>query len=347
MPAVAGRRAGLRSAHAEARGHADPGPRRRAADAGRADEGGGRPERPVRGATGGKLKATAVIAPPYATTQELDPFDQNEVLAKAVAAAAAPRRAVGRDAGLHRRSASAAAATAGRRWARCCSGQHWKLPSFWAHEIGHWLGLSHGRSPGCPTPGSVVGCDERVELANEYGDFFDIMGSGADRFGAFQLRVLGLQTPPDAAAGAVPAVATVAPPGKPGPGALRIRAASRDWFIEARSESHYEDFFGERRRLRAARRPSQTLQAGGVIVSRAERRYATNQTGSSRTRTGTRPPSVRPAIQPIRPSFEAPRRCSSRARPDGSRRVPARRPASGRRPARRRCRPPGWTRRRP
>ena len=78
-------------------------------------------------------------------------------------------------------------------------GPHWKLPSVWAHEIGHWQGLSHGRSPRCPTPGSIVGCDERDGVAEEYGDYFDIMGSGADRFGLFQLRVLGLYTPPEAA----------------------------------------------------------------------------------------------------------------------------------------------------
>ena len=104
------------------------------------------------------------------------------------------------------------------------------------------------------------------------------MGSGADRFGLFQLRVLGLYTPPDAAGGAAGAVATVAPPGKPGPAGLRLRTASRDWFVEARSASH-QDVFDVNGTGYDRLDVAQALPAGGVIVSRAARRYATNQTG--------------------------------------------------------------------
>src|SRR4051812_40912388 len=174
---------------------------------------------------GARLSATAAIAQPFASTQEVTPDDSNGVLAKTVAAAAAhgvnlsgatPVFIVGFE--------DLSPSYGGPSLGALLLGTGWKSPAFWAHEIGHWMGLSHGRSPACPTPGSVVGCDE-VSSFNEYGDFFDIMGSGTDRFGAFQLRVLNLYTPPDAAPGT--AVATIARPGKPGPAALRIRAATR------------------------------------------------------------------------------------------------------------------------
>ena len=70
----------------------------------------------------------------------------------------------------------------------------------------------------------------------------------------------------------------MAPPGKPGPAGLRLRTASRDWFVEARSESHQDVFTPNGvgyDRLDVA----QALPVGGVVISRAERRYATNQTG--------------------------------------------------------------------
>ena len=228
--------------------------------------------------TGGKLKATAVIAPVYTTTEtELFPFDQNNVLAKTIAAAVAHHVALsGATPVFIGASPDGLSSYGGPTLGALLLGQHWKMPSVWAHEIGHWQGLSHGRSPGCSVPGTVSSCSE--SSANEYGDYFDIMGSGADRFGAFQLRVLGLLAPPDAAAGAAGAVAIVAPPGKAGPTALRIRGASRDWFVESRSESHQDVFMAngvDYDRFDVM----QALPVGGVIVSRAQRRYTIDDTG--------------------------------------------------------------------
>jgi hypothetical protein len=224
--------------------------------------------------TGGKLKATAVIAPAFASDGPLDPYDQNGILAKAIASAAAHGVSLGGATPVFIGASPDSGFTSsygGPALGALLLGAHWKLPSVWAHEIGHWLGLSHGRSPACSTPGAVASCSESG--ANEYGDYFDIMGSGADRFGAFQLRVLGLLTPSDAA-GAAGAVATIAPPGKPGPSALRIRTGNRDWFVEARSESHQDVLAGSVRFD-----DKQVLPVGGVILSRAERRYATDDTG--------------------------------------------------------------------
>ncbi len=228
------------------------------------------------GATGAKLKATAVIAPPYTTTATIDPYDGNRELEKTIASAVAHGvKLAGATPVFIAASDTPSSSYGGPALGALLFGPHWKMPSVWAHEIGHWQGLSHGRSPRCPTPGSIVGCDERDNIANEYGDYFDIMGSGADRFGLYQLRVLGLYTPPEAAAGAAGAVATVAPPGQPGPAGLRLRAASRDWYIEARSASH-QDFFDFSGNVIPV---EQALPVGGVIVSGAERRYTTDQTG--------------------------------------------------------------------
>jgi hypothetical protein len=88
--------------------------------------------------------------------------------------------------------------------------------------------------------------------------------------------VLGLYAPPDAAPAT--AVATVAPPGKPGPAGLRIRTASRDWFVESRTESHYEVFTGNGTEL-VPLDIAKPMPVGGVIVSGAERRYTTDETG--------------------------------------------------------------------
>ncbi len=228
-------------------------------------------------ATGGKLKATAVVAPVFKTTQALDPLDQNHVLAQTIAAAATAHVPMaGATPVFIGASEDLTSSWGGPTLGALLLGTGWKSTAFWAHEIGHWLGLSHGRSPACPTAGSVVGCSEQDFVANEYGDFFDIMGSGVDRYGAFQLRVLGLQAPPEAAPGA--AVATIAPPGLPGPQSLRIRTAARDWFVESRTESHYEVFTN----TGTSYEPFdivKPLPVGGVIVSGAARRYVTNETG--------------------------------------------------------------------
>jgi hypothetical protein len=55
---------------------------------------------------------------------------------------------------------------------------------------------------------------------------------------------------------------------------LRIRTADRDWFVEARSESHQDSF------LNGAPSDSvQVLPVGGVVLSRAVRRYTIDDTG--------------------------------------------------------------------
>lgn len=222
--------------------------------------------------TGTGLRATAVYAPTYHANDVLDPYDSNGLLAKAIAAAVANGVKLGGATPVFIGASNAPQSSyGGPSLGALLLGPHWKMASVWAHEIGHWMGLSHGRSPGCATPGAVQTCSE-VQGFDEYGDFFDIMGSGADRFGAFQLRVLGLQTTPDAPA--VPTVSTIAPPGKPGPAGLRVRTAKGDWFFEARSESH-EDVFSGFDRFDLA----QMLPAGGVIASRAPRRYTIDKTG--------------------------------------------------------------------
>ena len=229
--------------------------------------------------TGGKLKATAVIAPVYTTTEtELFPFDQNNVLAKTIAAAVAHHVALsGATPVFIGASPDGLSSYGGPTLGALLLGQHWKMPSVWAHEIGHWQGLSHGRSPGCSVPGTVSSCSE--SSANEYGDYFDIMGSGADRFGAFQLRVLGLLAPPDAAAGAA--------------GRRRDRRAARQGRPDARCASVAPAATGSSSRGRSPTRNvfmangvdydrfdvMQALPVGGVIVSRAQRRYTIDDTG--------------------------------------------------------------------
>jgi hypothetical protein len=129
-----------------------------------------------------------------------------------------------------------------------------------AHEFGHMLGLDHARAAtACPRPFRPATCAARPRRLDSYGDVFDVMGSGLDRFGAFQLAALGVAPVRDAAPGS--ARVSVRPLQASHPTLLRLRAAASDWFVESRTSLSWRD------RARAVRLPA------GVAVSRVAPHY--------------------------------------------------------------------------
>jgi hypothetical protein len=150
-----------------------------------------------------------------------------------------------------------------------------------AHEFGHMLGLDHARAPrACPRPFRPATCAARPRGINTYADLFDIMGNGQDRFGAFQLAVLGVAPVHDAAPGS--AKVTVRPLQAPHPTLLRLRAAASDWFVESRTVAASRDT------RRAVRLPA------GVAISHVAPRYVPGSDGAF-------PPPLRvPATSPAK-----------------------------------------------
>jgi hypothetical protein len=135
-----------------------------------------------------------------------------------------------------------------------------------AHEFGHMLGLDHsGAARACPRPFRPAACAARPRGVDPYGDVFDVMGSGLDRFGAFQLAALGVA--PVLAAPPGSARVSVHPLQASHPTLLRLRAATRDWFVESRSVVTTRDTG------RAVRLPA------GVAVSRVAPRYVPGEGG--------------------------------------------------------------------
>ena len=129
-----------------------------------------------------------------------------------------------------------------------------------AHEFGHMLGLDHAVAPrACPRPFRPVTCATHPRGIDPYGDMFDVMGYGLDRFGAYQLAALGVAPVLDAPAGR--ARVTVRPLQVRDPTLLRLRTAGADWFVESRTVVATRDT------VRSLRLPA------GVVVSRVEPRY--------------------------------------------------------------------------
>ena len=129
-----------------------------------------------------------------------------------------------------------------------------------SHELGHMLGLDHALTPtACPRPFRPAVCAARPRRVATYGDLFDIMGYGRDRFSAFQLAALGVLPVHDAAPGS--AQVSVRPAQASHPTLLRLRTAANDWFVESRTTAETRD----------SRHPIRLPH--GVAISRVRSRY--------------------------------------------------------------------------
>jgi hypothetical protein len=135
----------------------------------------------------------------------------------------------------------------------------WSQARVLAHELGHVLGLLHARAPtACPRPFRPLNCADHPRNNFEYGDLLDVMGFGGDRFGAYPLAVLGLAPVVDAPSGR--AQLPIRPLDSPQATLLRLRTASRDWFVDSRIRSR-------------TREPPRVRLPNGVGISRVPARY--------------------------------------------------------------------------
>ena len=136
----------------------------------------------------------------------------------------------------------------------------WRLNEIVVHEFGHALGALHANVQACRR--GVHQCRHGNHRATaEYGDEFDIMGTGSEWFGAYHLAALGLASIVHAPPGQ--AVTAIRPHSSGDPTLLRLRAAKRDWYIDSHT-SYLDDF--PRRRYRLPR---------SVVVSYAKPKFVT------------------------------------------------------------------------
>jgi hypothetical protein len=86
----------------------------------------------------------------------------------------------------------------------------WRVTSAVVHEFLHALGLEHANAPACRRSVHVCRHGE-FWRTSEYGDSFDIMGTGTEWIGAYGMAVLGLAPVTDAPPGE--AVTSIRPRG--------------------------------------------------------------------------------------------------------------------------------------